>query len=159
VHVQRAAFIAQAPEFRARIAQAMAARFPEDPAAPTPPVEKQIFGGFYSNADKTLLAEFQRADWRRRQEIVAALSDARLRQLGRRLVAFNAPELLSTEEHAQFQAWLEGRWTAEEAPETEWMTIARSQRVLAELQGSRACDAALVREIDAYLRQFGSLMV
>ena len=66
VYGKRAAVIAQAPEFRARVAQAMAARFPEDPAAPTPPVEKQIFGGFYSHADKALLAEFQRADWRRR---------------------------------------------------------------------------------------------
>src|SRR5690606_32309491 len=41
-HLQRAAVIAQAPEFRARVAEAMAARFPEDPAAPPPPVEKQI---------------------------------------------------------------------------------------------------------------------
>jgi len=61
-HLQRATFIAEAPELRARVAQALASRFSENPAAPTPPVEKQIFGGFYSHADKTLLAEFQRAD-------------------------------------------------------------------------------------------------
>ena len=82
--LRRAEMIANAPEFRARVGQALAARFPEDPDAPTPAVEKQIYGGFYSHADKALLAEFQRADWPRRQEIVSTLSDARLRQLGAR---------------------------------------------------------------------------
>lgn len=153
-HLQRAAVIAQAPDFRARVAQALAARFPEDPAAPTPPVEKQIFGGFYSHADKTLLAEFQRADWRRRQEIVASLSDARLRQLGRRLVAFHAPELLSAEERAQFQAWLEGRWSAADVPETEWTSRDRAVAALAQMRSVGGIDPALTAEIEAYLLQF-----
>jgi exodeoxyribonuclease I len=152
--MRRAEMIANAPEFRARVGQALAARFPEDPDAPTPPVEKQIYGGFYNNADKALLVEFQRVDWPRRQEIVATLADSRLRQLGRRLVAFHAPELLSMEERAQFQAWLEGRWTSADVPETEWMTIARSRRALAEVQASEPCDAALAREIDAFLQAF-----
>ncbi|WP_210879909.1 exonuclease domain-containing protein [Roseovarius autotrophicus] len=152
-HLERAAVIAQAPEFRARVAQAMAARFSEDPAAPTPPVEKQIFGGFYSHADKALLAEFQRADWRRRQEIVANLSDARLRQLGRRLVAFHAPELLSMEERAQYQAWLEGRWSAADAPEIEWTGKHRARAALAEMRGNGEVDQGLVDEIEAYLLQ------
>ena len=73
----------------------MAARFAEDPDAPAKPVERQIYGEFYSNADKQLLQEFQHAPWPRRQEIVASLSDTRLRQLGRRLVAFYSPELLT----------------------------------------------------------------
>jgi len=154
VHLQRAAFIAQAPEFRARVAQAMTARFPEDPAAPTPPVEKQIFGGFYSNADKALLAEFQRADWRRRQEIVATLSDARLRQLGRRLVAFHAPALLSSDERGQYEHWLRARWLAADVPATEWMTIEKSRRAWAEVQASEACDADLAGEIAAFLQAF-----
>jgi exodeoxyribonuclease-1 len=94
LQLRRAEIIANAPEFRARVGQALAARFPKDPAAPTPLVEKQIFGGFYSHGDKALLAEFQRADWRQRQDFVAAMSDPRLRQLGRRLVAFYAPQLL-----------------------------------------------------------------
>jgi exodeoxyribonuclease I len=153
-HLQRAAVIAQAPEFRARVAQALAARFPEDPAAPTPPVEKQIFGGFYSHADKTLLAEFQRADWRRRQEIVATFSDARLRQLGRRLVAFYAPKLLSPEERAQYYAWLQGRWDAADSPETEWTTFDKSIHALAEIQNAGSINPQMLIEIRAYLNQF-----
>jgi exodeoxyribonuclease-1 len=150
-HLERAAVIAQAPEFRARVAQALAARFPEDPAAPTPPVEKQIFGGFYTHADKTLLAEFQRADWRRRQEIVASLSDARLRQLGRRLVAFYAPELLSPEERAQYQAWLEARFSAPDVIDTEWTSRDRALGILTEMRCGGEVDRRLVEEIETYL--------
>lgn len=152
--LRRAAVIASAPAFRARVAQALAARFPADPVAPAPLVEKQIFGGFYSNADKALLAEFQRADWSRRQEIAAALSDPRLRQLGRRLVAFHAPHLFSPEEWAQYEVWLRERWSAPDAPETEWMTAGKAQSALDEIRGKDGLDASLVAEIAAYLQGF-----
>lgn len=152
--LRRAGMIANTPEFRARVVQALAARFPEDPDAPTPPVEKQIYGGFYSHADKALLAEFQRVDWPRRQEIGATLGDARLRQLGRRLVAFYAPALLSAEEGGQFEAWLRERWSAADAPEAEWMTIERSRRALTDVKASEAYDAELAIEIEAFLQAF-----
>jgi exodeoxyribonuclease-1 len=66
-HVRRAGVIAEAPKFRQRVGAAMAARFIEDPDAPPKPVERQIYGQFYSNADKQLLQEFQRVSWPRRQ--------------------------------------------------------------------------------------------
>lgn len=152
--LRRAKVIANAPEFRTRVGQALAARFPEDPAAPTPSVEKQIYGGFYSHADKVLLAEFQRADWRRRQEIVATLADPRLRQLGRRLVAFHAPELLSEKEQGQYRAWLKERWSAPEASESEWMTVEKSIRAIAEMRAGEKVSEMLVCEIEAYLQGF-----
>jgi exodeoxyribonuclease-1 len=152
--LRRAEVIANAPEFRTRVGQALAVRFPEDPAAPTPPVEKQIYGGFYSHADKALLVEFQRADWPRRQEIVPALGDPRLRQLARRLVAFHVPELLSHEERDQFEAWLQSRWRAAHAPETEWMTVEKSRRALDELRAEDGRDPALITEIETYIRRF-----
>jgi exodeoxyribonuclease-1 len=154
LHIQRAEVIAQSPGFRDRVAKALAARFPQDLEALPPPVEKQIFGGFYSNADKALLAEFQRADWPRRQEIAATLTDARLRQLGRRLVASHAPELLSPEERAQFDAWLRDRWSAPDVPETEWTSVDRSRRALSEMRAGGAISVELVDEIEAYLQGF-----
>jgi exodeoxyribonuclease-1 len=157
LQLRRAEVIANAPEFRARVAQALAARFPEDPAAPTPLVEKQIFGGFYSHADKGLLAQFQRVNWPQRQEIVATLSDPRLRQLGRRLVAFHAPHLFSPEEWAQYEAWLCDRWSAPDAPETEWMTAGKAQRALDEIRADEGLDAALIGEIDSYLQGFDTI--
>lgn len=146
--------IANAPEFRMRVAQALAARFPDDPEAPTPLVEKQIYGGFYSHADKVLLTELQRADWRRRQEIAASLADPRLRQLGRRLVAFHAPELLSAEERGQYEAWLRGRWSAPDAPDTEWTTMHRARTALDEMRVDDGFDQALATEIATYLQRF-----
>ena len=145
-HLRRAAIIADAPEFRRRVGAAMAARFAEDPEAPPKPVEKQIYGAFYSNADKQLLQEFQRADWPRRQEIVASLADPRLRQLGRRLVAFYRPELLSDAEMAQFKGYLRDKWSAPDTPETEWMTVANAQVALDEM---RAANAVELNTLDA----------
>ena len=60
------------------------------------PVEK-IHGGFYSHYDQDVLAEFQTADWQR-QELVEQFKDKRLVQLGRRLIVFYAPHLLSEEQ-------------------------------------------------------------
>lgn len=157
VHIQRAEVIAQSPGLRDRVAKALAARFPEDPAAPMPPVEKQIFGGFYSHADKALLTEFQRANWRRRQEISGTLTDARLRQLGRRLVASHAPELLSPEERGQFDAWLRDRWSAPNAPDIEWTGLAKARDALGELRAKAGIDQELIGEIDAYLQRFEPL--
>ncbi len=154
-HLRRATIIAEAPEFRSRVGAAMAARFVEDPDAPPKPVERQIYGEFYSHADKHLLQEFQHASWSRRQEIVASLSDPRLRQLGRRLVAFYSPELLSPEEAALFNVYLREKWSAPDNPETEWMTHGKAQASLEEL---RATGAAKPHEIDAivsFLKAWG----
>jgi exodeoxyribonuclease I len=156
LQIDRARMIAEAPAFRARVAQALAARFPEDPAAPTPPVEKQIYGGFYSHADKALLAEFQRADWPRRQEITATLTDPRLRQLGRRLVAFHAPELLSAGERGQYQAWLRERWSAPENRIAEWMTVGKALQLFDEISSTLRADQSLITEIATYLLGFES---
>lgn len=152
--LRRAEVIANAPEFRIRVGQALAARFPEDPAAPTPPVEKQIYGGFYSHADKALLVEFQRAGWPRRQEITATITDPRLRQLGRRLVAFHSPGLLSAEEQGQYQAWLRERWSAPDVPETEWISRDRAHAALTQMRADGGIDPGLMGEIEAYLLQF-----
>ena len=150
-HIMRAKIIANEPEFRGRVAKALAARFAQDPAAPLPPVEKRIFGGFYTHADKALLTEFQHADWRRRQEITATLSDPRLRQLGRRLVAFHSPELLTSEERAQFNRYLREKWSAPEAPETEWMTLARAEAAIDQIRSASVADPEALADIRAFI--------
>ena len=153
-HLRKAAMIAANPAFRDRVGRAMAARYVESPAKPPPPVEKQIYGGFYAKADRDLLADFQRADWPRRQEIVGILTDVRLRQLGRRLIAFHAPELMSSDEAEQFDAFLHERWNAQEGPETEWTTIASATRAIAEQRALPGTDDAALDEIADFIRQF-----
>ncbi|MDP3959910.1 MAG: exonuclease domain-containing protein [Pseudorhodobacter sp.] len=152
-HLRKAALIAANLAFRTRVGQAMAARYVEDPAAPPPPVEKQIYGGFYAKADRDLLTGFQRADWPRRREIVGVITDVRLRQLGRRLIAFHAPELMTAEEAEQYEAFLRERWHAPEAPVTEWTTIASAQRAISELRAQPGADKDALNDIAVFITQ------
>jgi exodeoxyribonuclease-1 len=62
--------------------------------------------------------------------------------------------LLSPEERTQFEDWLRERWSAPDAPETEWMTSGKAQRALDEIRGKEGLDQALVAEIAAYLKGF-----
>jgi exodeoxyribonuclease-1 len=150
-HLRRAAIIAGAPEFRLRVSASIAARFVEDAEAPPKPVEKQIYGAFYSNADKQLLQEFHRADWPRRQEIVASLSDSRLRQLGRRLVAFYNPALLNADETARFNVYLREKWSADDVPETEWMTIGKARAAIGTLRAQHVAPDAQMHAIAEFI--------
>lgn len=152
-YLRKAALIAANPAFRTRVGEAMAARYVEDPAVPPPPVEKQIYGGFYAKADRDLLAEFQRADWPRRREIVDLLADVRLRQLGRRLIAFHAPEIVTADEAVQFEAFLRERWNAPEAPMTEWTTIASATRAIAELRKQPGADQDALNELALFIQE------
>ena len=149
-HQRRAAVIADAPEFRRRVGEAMAARFVDDPEAPPKPVEEMIYGEFYSNADKNLLGEFQHADWPRRQEIVSSLSDRRLRQLGNRLVAFHSPELLTAEETARFRAYLRSKWLLARDEKTQWMTLGRAAEEIANIQEQHGADDAVIDAIRGF---------
>ena len=146
-HKRRAAVIAGAPEFRRRVGEAMAARFVDDPDAPPKPVEELIYGEFYSNAEKNLLGEFQHADWPRRQEIVASLSDRRLRQLGNRLVAFHSPELLTAEETARFRDYLRSKWLPGAEEKAHWMTLDRAAEEIANIQEQHGADDAVIDAI------------
>lgn len=148
---QRAKAIANAPEFRARVAKALAARFPEDPDAPPKPVEKQIYGAFYSHADKKFLHEFQRSGWPRRQEIIASFSDPRLRQLGQRLIAFHSPALLSAEEMVLFRGYLREKWNAPDSSEAEWMTFGKAKAAIHELRAQAAVEPAMREAILAFV--------
>jgi exodeoxyribonuclease-1 len=154
-HVRKAALIAANTAFRARVGQAMAARFVDNPDASPPPVEKQIYGGFYGKGDSDLLAEFQQSNWHRRNEIVDLLTDARLRQLGRRLIAFHAPSALTAEEASQFKTFLYERWNALDTPEIEWTTIASATRAIAELRAVPGADQPALDDIAEFIQQIG----
>jgi len=62
---------------------------------PSPHVERQIYQGFWSNADAQRLNEFHTVGWERRLSIAKDLEDPRLRWLARRLIFGERPELLS----------------------------------------------------------------
>ena len=150
---RRAQLLAEAPELRQRLIAAMAARYPSAPDTAPQHVERQIFNGFYSWHDKARIKEFQGADWPRRQEIVATFEDARLRQLGSRLVAFYAPNLLSDNERRRYIAWRRERWNAPADTEVEWMTIERAREALLEMQAAPVQDPSMIEEIEAFMER------
>jgi exodeoxyribonuclease-1 len=146
----RARLIGDAPEFRERLAGVMATRYPQISNTALLPVEKRIFGGFYTWSDKARLKEFQDADWRHRQEIVSSFEDARLRQLGHRLIAFYANDLLSEAERRQYEDWRKARWDAPDEPETEWMSLDKAHKALKKMKTEVTHDHYMFDEIELF---------
>lgn len=153
---RRASILAGAPELRQRLIAAIAARYPVDTGVGPQHVEQQIFSGFYSWKDKARLKEFQGADWLRRQEIVVTFEDARLRQLGARLVAFHSPNLLSDSDSRRYIAWRRERWNAPADVEVEWMTLEKARQALVEVQAAPVHDPSVTEEIEAFMAGLAS---
>lgn len=153
---RKADLIAANPAFRERVGRAMTARYVDRKTTSLGPVEKQIYGEFYSKADQVLLAEFQQVDWARRHEIVSSLSDLRLRQLGRRLVAFYGQDTLSKLEVEKFDKFVHERWYAPDVPAPEWTTISLAARVIDDLRAKPESDQELIDLIEAFIEQMAS---
>lgn len=149
-HLRKAKILADAPGFRERVGQVLATRFALEPDAASLPVEKQIYAGFYSDSDRRLLDQFQTCDWVQRQELLDQVQDARLRQLGRRLVAFHAPELLSPAERAKFVTFLQERWSAPDVPEIEWMNLERARGAITKLRADASADQSQVDAVATF---------
>ena len=66
-------------------------------------------------------------------------------QLGHRLIAFNAPELLTTKEQDAFDEYLKNKWETEDE-KSNWTTTSIIKKQLAELEG-KGCDITLLNEL------------
>jgi len=148
---RRAEVIAGAPEFRRRVGEAMAARFVDDPDGFTKPVEEQIYGEFYSISDRNLLLEFQHSSWCRRQEIVSSLSDRRLRQLGNRLIAMHAPELLEPKDVVRFRNYLFDKWFPADDEVAPWLTARAAREQLSKMSLEGEADPKNLSEIEKFI--------
>jgi exodeoxyribonuclease-1 len=153
---RKADLIAANPAFRERVGRAMAARFAGERKTTLEPIEKQIYGGFYTKADQAFLAEFQKADWERRHEIVSLLGDSRLRQLGRRLIAFYGRDFLSKHESERFENFVHERWYASDTSAPEWTTIASAARAIDELRAKPETDQDALDQIEAFIERMTS---
>ena len=96
-------------------------------------VEEKIYSGLYGNSDKELLEHFQEASWMERISIINDFNDERLKQLGKRLIAFYAPQLLTDEQRTAYKSFVQKRWSApiDEAP---WTTAEHIWASLNELK-------------------------
>ena len=119
---------------------------------PSPYVERQIYAGFWSDADARKLEAFHRASWEERVVIADDLEDPRLVWLARRIVFVERPHLLAPEHHAAMAAEKAGRMTADVADSAGWTTLTRAVGDLAAmLPGMDAVTAAPFLRLGAYL--------
>ncbi|WP_433989612.1 Exodeoxyribonuclease I (plasmid) [Pseudoseohaeicola sp. NH-UV-7] len=146
-HIAAAKLVAARPDFLERVGQALADRFAdrEEPVD----VEKQIYGGFYSAADKHILLEFEHVGWRHRSELFAKLEDHRLRQLGQRLIYWNAPALVSEHYAAAAQEAIRDRWLSND-PDVFWMTKAEVEKQLSEISASKIMTQVELDRLNQY---------
>jgi exodeoxyribonuclease I len=88
-----------------------------------PFVESRIYEGFPANADQSRMRDFHKADWQARAQIVEEFEDARLIELGRRLVHNHCPEALSNTVRLSLTHETARRLTGYGFSDPEWLTL------------------------------------
>ena len=135
--------------------QALADRF-ADREKPVD-VEKQIYSGFYSAADKHILQRFEHVGWRHRAELISSLEDHRLRQLGQRLIYWNAPALVSEHYATAAQEAIRERWLGND-PDALWMTKAGVEKQLAEIDAAGALNQGQINALREFYQKRLSML-
>jgi exodeoxyribonuclease-1 len=117
---RRLAQIRNNREFKERVGYALAGRY--DDMEPSPYVEKRIFDGFSSDADMLLMANFQSGNWEEKLVLAKQLDDPRLREMARRQIYFEQPDLLSVAVRQDLDEWVIKRLSTND-PDVPWRTI------------------------------------
>ncbi|MDA8853764.1 exonuclease domain-containing protein [Amylibacter sp.] len=136
--------------FRKTVSECIIDRYESNENDDEKTIEQKIYGGFYSNEDKSILEQFQLASWEERLHLLSRFSDERLKQLGRRLIAFNAPELLTTKEQDAFNEYLKNKWVSEEE-KTKWTTIKDVKKQIEELEEKR-CNISVLNDLKDFYK-------
>ena len=115
------------------------------------PVEEKIFDGFYTNNDKNILQQFQDSSWQERLLLLDNVQDERIQQLGRRLIAFNAADLLDERHQNIMRKFISEKWDAKEEG-IKWTTISSVKRQLGEL-AEDGFDQNLLNEMKTFYQE------
>jgi len=131
-------------EFRTRLIVAFEAVRPR--FQPSPHVEQQIYDRFISDADERLLARFHASPWDDRLSIVGQLEDARLRELGVRLIFCERPDLFELADREFHVRQLARRLLGLDRS-TPWLTLRQAIEQATELaEKPRGVDLDLLHE-------------
>ena len=126
----RAQAVREHTDFKQRVSCLLAARYADQ--KPHLHVEESIYAGFPTPADEARMNYFHKHAWPERQNIIETIEDGRFRELGKRVVASECPELLSDQQRKDWQAWRRDRLMA--GGDVPWTTIAAAHAQIAELK-------------------------
>lgn len=112
---RRASEVVQDGTFAARVGAALAQRSAPWPAREV--VEARMYEGFSSRADEGRMLAFHGASWPERAKLVETFEDNRLRELGRRIVFLEKPDVLRPELRQGFETWMHNRLQGREGVE------------------------------------------
>lgn len=87
----------------------------------SPHVEQQLYDRFIPDSDKALMQQFHAVPWALRHEVVARISDDRLKRLGQRAIYFEMPHLLSERSRTMLDKAVRDRWTGDAT--APWTTV------------------------------------
>jgi len=132
-------------DFRKTVSECIIDRYESDEDDDEKTIEEKIYGGFYSNEDTSILEQFQLCSWEERLNLLSKFSDERLKQLGRRLIAFNAPELLTTNEKDAFDTYLKNKWENEDE-KSNWTTVSKIKDQLKDLR-KHGCSTSSINDL------------
>lgn len=140
VLVARAEAVRSDGAFCARLIEAMA----RDPYPESEHVEQRIHGGFASNADRARMRAFHAADWPARAAMVNTFEDARLAELGRRLVYHHAPDHLPGDDHRTITIELARRMTGHGHDAPPWLTLAAAEEEAVRMLADCSVEEAVI---------------
>jgi len=149
VVLERARKVQSHKQFSETIAAALANRYEDRELSQH--VEEQIFAGFPTFADQKLMDQFHQLPWEERFEIVEKLQDARLRELGTRVIYEERSELLSSDIVSRLDMHIRQRHS--EFGDPPWTTRKMAERELLSLEAQTEEQRALKRAIGDWLAE------
>jgi exodeoxyribonuclease-1 len=118
------------PSFSAVIEEVLAGQYADQ--EPSEHIEQQIYGGFPSNADASLMEKFHAAPWADRHGLAQKFEDDRYREFAERIIYAEFPAGLPAERKTAFDAWKSVRLLAGE--DVPWMTMTKAKVELEKLK-------------------------
>lgn len=151
---ERASYLKSVPEVKRRIVDALVSIEGEYEGDAKAEVEERLYEGFYSSKDERRVFAFHRGDWDQRANIVNTFEDDRLKELGKRLIYFHAPEAIDKQYAQEFKKRIADRYAADEI-EPDWLTPHAALRALDEALGASidAKDRSLLRGLRAIFQE------
>ena len=144
----RAAYLCDNKYFAQRLISAAAAA--REPRESSPFVEEEIYDGFPGPADRAIMAAFHDTEWSDRAALLGGLADARLEELGERLLYSEAPEVMPDKDRHRYQADTAKRLLADQGS-VPWLTLPQAtddaDALLADLDGA---EATIVKDLRCY---------